>query len=241
MYPDIYFIGVDQTQETSLPFPSNLVNQTFPEDAAGYMVGALAAAVSENYSIGAVCSTYTLPAIWRYCEGYRAGAAYADSKLNNQTRVSVIYHKDTALAKTLSDPGWGTEMADSLIAQGVDVIFGVGGTTSTAGLVESATKGVYVVDVDVDQYYTVPEAASMMLSSAVKLVAPGMADLIAKAREAQNGDFAFPAGNYLCPVSFAPYHDMDGKISANVKNLMHDPTTGLLDGTIGTSIPLTKP
>jgi len=72
-------------------------------------------------------------------------------------------------------------------------------------------------------------------------LAPGVADPIAKGRDAQNCDFAFPTGNYLGLVSFAPYHDMDGKISANVKNLMHDLTTGLLDGTIETSIPLTKP
>jgi basic membrane protein A len=72
-------------------------------------------------------------------------------------------------------------------------------------------------------------------------LAPGVADLIANARVAQNGKLAFPTGNYLGPVGFAPYHDMDGKISANVKNLMHALTTGLLDGTIKTSIPLTKP
>jgi len=72
-------------------------------------------------------------------------------------------------------------------------------------------------------------------------LAPGVADLIAKAREAQNGKLAFPTGNYLGPVGFAPDHDMDGMISANVLNLGHALTTGSLDGTIQTSLPLTKP
>jgi len=235
-YPHIYFIGVDQTQDSSLPVQSNLVGLTFPEDTAGYLVGALAAAISTSHIVGAVCGTDGIPAIWRYCEGYRAGAAYADAMLDNTTQVSIVYHNDVGLDKTFSDLGWGAQTADSVIASGADVIFGAGGTTGNAAVIEAAAKKVYAIGVDVDQYYILPEAAPMILSSAIKLVSSGVTDLITKAKDAQNGKADLPSGNYPGTAGFAPYHDLDSKIPAKVKSMMDELNTGLLNGSIMTNV-----
>jgi basic membrane protein A and related proteins len=237
-YPNVYFIGVDQGQTDTI---ANVTGLVFPEDQAGFLVGALAAAMSTTHNIGAVCGTDAVPAVWRYGEGYKAGAAYADAQLGTMTDVFVVYHSDVGFDMTFTDPTWGAQTADSMIANGADVIFGAGGKTGNGAVDEAAAKGVYAIGVDVDQYYTLPEAAPMLLSSAMKLETPGVAALIKAAKDAQSGIAAFPAGNYLGTAGYAPYHDLDSKVPANVKSMMETLNTGLMNGTIQTNVLPAKP
>jgi basic membrane protein A len=228
------FIGVDQDQYAgTIP---NVTGLIFPEDQAGFLVGALAALMSTTHKIGSVCGTDAVPPVWRFGEGYRAGAAYADAQKGMTTEVFVVYHNDVGFDKTFVDPEWGAQTADSMIANGADVIFGAGGKTGNGAVTEAATKGVYAIGVDTDQYYTLPEAAPMLLSSAMKLITPGVADLIKMAK-----DGTFPGGNYLGKASYAPYHDLESKVPADVKSFMETLNAGILDGSITTGVAPVKP
>jgi basic membrane protein A len=192
--------------------------------------------MSTTHKIGAVCGTDAVPPVWRYGEGYKAGAAYADAQFGTTTEVFVVYHSDVGFDKTFTDPEWGAQTADSMIANGADVIFGAGGKTGNGAVDEAAAKGVYAIGVDVDQYYTLPEAAPMLLSSAQKLETPGVAALIKLAK-----DGAFPAGNYLGTAGYAPYHDLASKVPANVDAMMKALLTGIQSGTILTNVAPAKP
>ena len=90
-YPQVDFIGVDQFQSTIMDGVAGL---NFPEDKAGFLVGALAALMSKSHRIGAVCGTDGVPPVWRLGEGYKAGAAHADSLTGTNTEVSVVYHSN---------------------------------------------------------------------------------------------------------------------------------------------------
>jgi basic membrane protein A len=144
--------------------------------------------MSKSGKIGAVCGTDAVPAVWRFGEGYRAGAAYIDPAVE----VNVVYHSDVGFDKTFTDPEWGKTTAISMIDKGVDVIFGAGCKTGNGALLGAAEKGVYAIGVDTDQYYTVPEAQKYLLSSAMKMLTPGTLDLIKMAKEGN-----FPGGDYL--------------------------------------------
>jgi len=123
-----------------------------------------------------------------------------------------------------------------MIDAGADVVFGCGGITGNGAIIAAAQEGAYVIGVDTDQYWTLPEAAPMMLSSAVKLITPGVFELIKLAREDQ-----FPSGNYSGHVTYAPYHDRDNEVPPDVRSSMEEINTGLLDGSIETNIPVEKP
>lgn len=228
-YPDIKFIGVDQSQSEAIP---NLAGLVFPEDKAGFLVGALAAQMSKSSKIGAVCGTDAVPAVWRFGEGYRAGAAY----INPAVEVNVVYHSDVGFDKTFTDPEWGKTTALSMIDKGVDVIFGAGGKTGNGALMGAAEKSVYAIGVDTDQYYTVPEAQKFLLSSAMKLLTPGAFDLIKMAKEG-----SFPSGDYLGLAGFAPYHDVESQVPAEVKAKMEEIQKALADGTLETGVAPVKP
>ena len=233
-YPHLKFIGIDQDQFEG-PM-ENVAGLVFPEDQAGFLVGALAAMMSKTHKIGAVCATDAAPPVWRLGEGYKAGAAYADALNSTSTEVFVIYHSDVGFDTTFLDPDWGATTAHSMLDLGADVIFGCGGVTGNSGIVAAAQASAYAIGVDTDQYWTLPDAAPLMLSSAMKLITPGVFELIKLAKEG-----SFPSGDYLGNVTYAPFHDQENEIPAEVKTTMEEINAGLLDGSIETNVPAAKP
>lgn len=234
MYPNIKFIGVDQDQfEGAI---ENVAGLVFPEDQAGFLVGALAAMMSETHKIGAVCATDEVPPVWRLGEGYKAGAAYADELTGITTDVLIVYHNDVSFDTTFVDPEWGEASAIAMMKEGVDVLFGCGSVTGNSAIIAAAQEGLYAIGVDTDQYLTLPEAAPRMLSSAMKLITPGVFELIKLAREGN-----FPSGNYLGHVTYAPFHDLDNQVPTEVKTTMEQINAGLIDGSIKTNVPSEKP
>jgi basic membrane protein A len=235
-YPNTRFIGVDQFQDPSKPTSANLVGLNFPEDQAGFLVGALAALMSQSHQIGAVCGNDALPADWRYCEGFKAGAAYADQRKGTRTQVTVVYHDDVGLDQSFLDQPWGAATADAMVKRGVDVVFGAGGETGNGAIIAAAQRGADVIGADTDQYLTLPVAAPKMITSAIKLIAPGVEDLI---RATRNGQF--PSGNYTGKAGFAHFHDQDSNVPADVKELIRQIYQGILDGSVQTGVLGTKP
>jgi len=230
-YPNTDFIGVDQFQSETVDGVAGL---NFPEDQAGFLVGALAAMMSKSHKIGAVCGTDEVPPVWRLGEGYKAGAMYADQLKDMTTEVFVVYHSNDD--KAFTDPEWGAETSTAMMDEGADVIFGCGSVTGNGAIITAAQADAYVIGVDSDQYLTLPEAAPHMLSSAMKLITPGVFDLIKLSRES-----AFPSGNYFGNVSYAPFHDLENEVPADVKAEMEKINAGLLDGSIETNVPPVKP
>jgi basic membrane protein A len=233
MYPDIKFIGVDQDQFEG-PI-ENVAGLVFPEDNAGFLVGALAAMMSETHEVGAVCATDAIPPVWRLGEGFKAGAAYADELSGTSTDVLVLYHSDVSFDTTFIDPEWGEASANAMMKEGVDVLFGCGGMTGNGAIIATAQAGLYAIGVDTDQYLTLPEAAPRMLSSAMKLITPGVFALLKSAREG-----SLSSGNYLGDVTYAPFHDLENRVPPEVKTTMEQINAGLLDGSIETNVPSEK-
>jgi basic membrane protein A len=222
-YPDIYFIGVDQGQWDGTV--DNVAGLIFNEDKAGFQAGALAALLTETDTIAAVLGTDLVPPVVAFKEGYEAGAKYINPDIN----IISTYHPG-GLDVAFTDPEWGATTAAQAIDQGADVLFGAGGKTGNGALIETAgNEGIYCIGVDSDQWETVPEAHSCLVSSAMKLITPGVIELIEMAK---NGEF--PAGNYFGETGLAPFHDFDSVIPQEVKDQMAEIAAGLADGSIET-------
>lgn len=221
-YPNVKFIGVDQFQGTAIP---NVAGLIFNEDKAGFLAGVLAAEMSKSNKIAAVLGTDLVPPVVAFKEGYENGARYAKPEIE----IISTYHPG-GLDTAFTDPKWGGDTAKLAIDQGADVIFGAGGKTGNGALIETAAnQGVFCIGVDSDQWETVPEAHPCLISSAMKLITPGVFDLI---QQAQGG--TFPAGNYVGDVGLAPFHDFDGQIPQEVKDKLAQIDAGLRDGSIST-------
>ena len=221
-YPDIDFIGVDQFQAEPV---DNLAGLIFPEDKAGFMAGALAAQLTQSGTIAAVLGTDLVPPVVAFKEGYEAGARHINPDIN---LISTFHPGGLDVAFT--DPEWGASTAKQAIDQGADVIFGAGGKTGNGALIEVAGhEGLFCIGVDTDQWETVPEAHPCLVSSAMKLITPGVAGLIEMSQAGQ-----FPSGNFVGDVGLAPFHDFESQISDEIKASLEEINTGLLDSSIET-------
>jgi basic membrane protein A and related proteins len=221
--PNVKFVGVDQGQWTeTVP---NVVGLIFHEDQSGFLAGALAAQMTKSNTIAAVLGTDLVPPVVAFKEGYEAGAKYINPSIN----VISTYHPG-GLDVAFTDPEWGATTAAQAIQNGADVVFGAGGKTGNGALIEVANNaGLYCIGVDTDQWETVPEAHPCLMSSAMKLIKPGLVDIL---KSAQAG--TWNAGNYYGAAGLAPYHDFDSKIPAEVKTKIDEIATGLKDGSITT-------
>jgi basic membrane protein A and related proteins len=230
-FQDTRFIGVDQFGAPGAE-RKNLVPLSFPEDQAGFLVGALAALTTKTGKVGAVLATDAVPAVWRYGEGYRAGARHVKPDVG----VNIVYHNDVGIDKTFTDPEWGKTTAISMVDKGVDVVFGGGGKTGNGALIGTAAKGAYAIGVDTDQYLTVPEAQKALLSSALKSLDQSVFDLLKLAKEGK-----LAGGNVVGKVGYAPHHDLDAQVPPAVRAKLDELQKGLGAGTIKTNVAPTKP
>ncbi len=230
-YPDVLFIAVDQNQVVNGALP-NLVGLLFAEDQAGFLAGALAAMMSETGNVGVVAGPDMVPSVWRFAEGFFEGAQYVDP----DSEVWMAYYEGE-LSRAFVDPDWGYEVALELFDEDVDVLFAAAGLTGVGALRACADEDVYAIGVDIDQYYTVPEAQGVLLTSAIKDLGPSTFELILLAYEGQ-----FPGGsNYAGQVGLAPYHEFEDEIPQEIKDEIDQIEQSLRDGTLQTNVPPTKP
>jgi basic membrane protein A len=221
--PNVKFVGVDQGQwAETVP---NVIGLIFHEDQSGFLAGALAAQMTKTATIAAVLGTDLIPPVVAFKEGYEAGARYINPAIN----IISTYHPG-GLDVAFTDPEWGATTAAQALQNGADVVFGAGGKTGNGALEEVAKNaGMYCIGVDTDQWETVPAAHPCLMSSAMKLIIPGVVDILTGAEAG-----TWNAGNYYGGAGLAPYHDFDSKIPAEVKTKITEIDAGLKDGSITT-------
>jgi basic membrane protein A len=226
-YPDIYFVGVDQFQVEPV---DNVIGLVFHEDQSGFLAGVLAARLTESGTIAAVLGTDQVPPVVAFKEGYEAGARYVNPDIN----IISTYHPG-AIDQAFTDPEWGATTARQALDQNADVIFGAGGITGNGALIEVANAvgedgpPPYCIGVDTDQWDTVPEAHPCLVSSAMKLLDVGVADIIISIHEMN-----VTPGNYFGVAALAPFHDFEDVVPQEVKDELVTVAAGLADGSIST-------
>jgi basic membrane protein A len=210
-HPDIFFIGTDQNQVDANFAPDPIPNVTgliFHEDVSGFLAGALAGLMTETNVIGAVYGCPSIPPVVRFEMGYTNGAKY----VNPDVQVINVYHPGS-LDQCFVDPEFGAETAATMLVEGVDVFFGVGGQTGNGALIAACNQGKQVIGVDFDQFITLPEVDDCILSSATKGLVDGVAALIVSVTEG-----SFPGGDLYGGAVLAPFHNFEDVVPQDVKD-----------------------
>lgn len=170
--PDTKFIFVDNPLEGV----DNIYSITYAENEGSFLVGYIAAKLSETGVIGAVGGEDNVT-INNFMAGYKQGAAYA----NPDIRVEISYTAD------YEDPAKGKEHALALYDKGADIVFQVAGKTGE-GVFEAAEEtGNYAIGVDSDQKYIKPDS---IICSMIKEVGKSIYGAVMGYVE----DGAFPGG-----------------------------------------------
>ena len=220
--PDVYFIGIDQGYANP---PANLAGILFREDQPGFLVGAMAALMSESGIIGGVYGI-DVPAVVKFRNGYEQGERF----VNPDITVLGTY------IDSFTDSARGAVTAETMIGEGADVIFGAGGQTGSGAIQAAAARGVYVIGVDQDEYFstfgggTTP-GAEMLITSAMKRVDQGV---YLPLQALVEGGEAWPGGTnevlsaFNDGISFAPAHDSDvpAEVTEQIQALFEDMKAG---------------
>lgn len=202
---------------------TNVTSLMFQEDQVGFLAGVLAGGMTKT---GTVCtvSGMEIPPVVRFVVGFQNGAKYAkaDVKTLNVYIPSFV------------DPAKGKETGQSMISQGCDVVFGVGGNTGNGGLLAAKEKGLMAIGVDVDQYNTYPEVKDALITSAAKNVDTAVYTYLKSISDGSSKAGMFTANVQNGGVGLAPYHDWDSKIPQAVKDKVNAALAALKNGTLQT-------
>jgi basic membrane protein A and related proteins len=220
--PETIFVGVDQFQGEEV---ANVTGLIFNEDKAGFLAGALAGLLTDSGTIAQVLGTNLVPPVVAFGEGFEGGVAYT----NPDADVLTTYHPG-GLDKAFTDPEWGATTARQALDQGADVVFGAGGQTGNGALIEVAKDApAFCIGVDTDQYETLPDARPCLVTSAMKLITPGVVELM---KQAADGTIA--PGNFVGDVGLAPFHDREADVPADVAAQIEELTPKVVSGEIPT-------
>jgi len=144
-FPDTRFIHIEGIIEGD-----NAACFDFKSQEGGFLAGLTAGLFTQARKVGVV-SGMDIPPVEAYVTGFRAGVETAAQVRGEDIRAIVVS------AGSFNDPVKGKSLAQSLIGQGVDVIFRAAGNTGV-GVLEAVkqAQGVYLVAEDLDQDAALP-------------------------------------------------------------------------------------
>ena len=171
MYPEKRFFTYDTSVNYDIPGTDNIYSITYKQNEASFLVGALAAMITESSlplankdkTVGFL-GGMDINVINDFKIGFEEGVKYVDPSV----KVLVAY------AGAWSDPAKGKELTLAMYDQGADITFNVAGETGLGGIDAAKERGKYTFGVDSDQYLlfaeTDPAKAANIVTSMMKNV-----------------------------------------------------------------------
>ncbi len=223
----------------------NLLNLHYDTNQDAFLGGYLAAAMSKSGKVGTF-GGQDIPTVTVYMDGWVAGVRYYD-KVNHAHVVALGWtpakkrnfasgsFAGTGLfTNDFTNQALGKTDAQTLMAQGADVIFPVAGAVGlgAAAAVKQAGPGYTMEWVDTDGCISAPQYCSLFITSVTKGIVPSVAHAVEAAARG-----TFHGGTYIGTlanngVSLSPFHDFASKIPAKVKAELNTIKAGIIAGKI---------
>lgn len=239
-HPSQKFAIVDFTYSPAI---KNVLGLHYDTDQDAFMGGYLAAAMSKSHIVGTF-GGQDIPTVTIYMSGWVAGVRYYD-KLNHASVKVLGWDPETnkgLFTNDFTNQTLGKTDAQTLMAEGADVIFPVAGSVGlgAAAAVKAAGAGHYMEWVDTDGCISAQNYCPLFLTSVTKGIVASVATAV---EEAYQG--TFHGGNYNGTlanggVALSPFHDYASKVPASVKAELTKIKAGIIAGTISTN-PLKYP
>ena len=229
-YPDVKFGIVDYAYDPGIP---NVVGIVFATDGAAFLTGYLGSYWAhtqdpEDPQLGYVCGMQ-IPTVEIFVAGHEAAVAYYNEQHDANVQIKGTYVGD------FEAPDEGKIQGLSLIDEGADVIYGIGGKTGNGGITAAKERGVWAVGVDVDQYNTLPNEKDILITSTIKrldMAVFGVVQSVLDDTFAGGGVYVGTLENG--GVGYAPFHDFEGQFPDDIVQELDTIKAGLIDGSIDT-------
>ena len=192
-------------------YPTNVRGVQFYVNEAAYLAGVLAGSMSQTKIVGDI-GGMEIPPVTAFTLPFQNGARCT---IPGATTL-LTYTND------FGNPELGAQVAQSLIAQGADVIFSPAGPTGVGAVMTATQSGKWAIGVDVDFYDTIFDHGTVtgsdkVLTSVVKKVDNGVyltiRDVVSNTFTAGTVSYGLAAEG----AGLAPYHEADSAIPVSLK------------------------
>ncbi len=192
----------------------------YQEDQPGYLVGIVAAMLSQSGKIGAIGGTSACAPCIRYIQGYELGA----KSVNPDIEVNSSYVVSDFSNDAFHNAGKGKTFTQNFLTSfpGTDVFFQVAGETGNGVLEAACAAGAIGIGVDVDQWLSLQADTNptyqCIVTSAEKKLQTTVSAQIQSIVEgtAQAGDVLFNAAND--GIGYSPDHQNPPKITTEIQD-----------------------
>ncbi|MBC6695675.1 BMP family ABC transporter substrate-binding protein [Terrisporobacter mayombei] len=160
-YPEQQFAIVDHSYEKQ---PENVTSLVFEDNVSGYLVGLIAGKMTETNKVAFIGGMKS-SVLAKFEYGFKAGVKDANPK----AEILAQY------ANSFSDSALGKSIANSMMSNGVDVIFPCAGAAGIGAIEAVKEAGKYAIGVDKDQNDLAPDN---VITSAMKNVNIAVGDMV---------------------------------------------------------------
>lgn len=232
--PGTMFSIVDYAYDPTIP---NVLGQVYATNEGAFLAGYLAAGVSKTGIVGTFGGMNIGPPVTDFMDGFVWGVQYYNTQKG--TNVQVLgwdpATKEGLFTGNFTSLDDGKTFAKNLNDEGADIILPVAGPVGQGSAALASEMGpdtLKIIGVDVDQYVLDPEHKGVYLTTVLKNMDATVAAAI---KQAADGSFTggVIVGNLSSGgVGIAPFHDLDGAVSAELKAEIEALAKGIIDGSI---------
>ena len=233
--PDVKFAIVDNNSFEGVDNAKGLI---FNTAESSFLGGYLAASMSQTGKVGTF-GGLKIPTVTIFMDGFAQGVAHFNEVKGKDVQV-LGWNADTQDGQFVpgNDPfgniDGGKNTANTLIAQGADILFPVAGPAGLGGLQAAQASGgkVNAIWVDTDGCVSAAEYCSSIISSVYKGMDVAVFDVIKAAME---GDFSgeeFVGTLENGGTGLAEFHEFDDKVSDEIKAELDSLKADIISGTI---------
>jgi WD40 repeat protein/basic membrane lipoprotein Med (substrate-binding protein (PBP1-ABC) superfamily)/transcriptional regulator with XRE-family HTH domain len=233
-HPGQKFISIDVAYDPPL---DNIRAQVYAVDQAAFLAGYVAASVTRTGKVGTF-GGFKIPEVTMYMDGFALGVTYYNQQYGAHVEVLGwdVYRQDGLFTGDFTNIDEGRKMGEKLLDEGADVIMPVAGGVGlgTAAAVQQHEHA-YLIGVDSDWAVTYPEYSEVILTSVEKRL--GVSAMSAVQAIV---DGTFTGGTHIGTlqsgeVGLAPFHNLDGLVSGQVKADLETLTAKIIAGQTKTS------
>jgi basic membrane protein A and related proteins len=224
---------IDYAYDPAIP---NVVGQVFNTDEAAFLAGYLAAGMSKTGKVGTF-GGLPIPTVTIFMDGFTRGVKYYNQIKG--TKVEVLGYDLADASKGLftnsfDDQTKGKEFGITLMDEGADIIMPVAGPVGLGTAAAIKERGnAMIIGVDADWVLTNPDYKDITLTSVLKKMDATTMEVVKSVVDGNYKGGVNVVGSLKNGgVDLAPYHEFDGKVSAELKGEIDQLKKDIIDGKI---------
>ncbi|XOV79777.1 MAG: BMP family protein [Aestuariibacter sp.] len=162
-YPQVTFVLIDGLSVAA----DNVLSVTFANEEGGFLMGVLAARITESRTVGFIGGMNN-PSIRNFACGYKQGVSYISKD------IQVLYSMIGDTAQAFNNPKQAKSLAIQQYEQGADIIFHASGGSGIGVFNAAQEKQKYAIGVDANQNALQPGRIVTSLLKRIDVVAYSM-------------------------------------------------------------------